>query len=145
MTCSPATAPRRGSPSRKNVTRRIHPPYKVIVGQSASRFVFHTNLALSCQGELFFQLLRFPSQNPLKGEYGMQRKIPRLLYTFAAASALSLLLGSSSFAYDWDNNPPGPWGGPGTNWENPPGAHGGPGASSNQWWRRGNPPGPVGG
>jgi len=38
----------------------------------------------------------------------MQRKIPRLLYTFAAANALSLLLGSSSFAYDWDNNPPGP-------------------------------------
>jgi uncharacterized membrane protein len=30
---------------------------------------------------------------------------------------------------DKDNNPPGPKGGPGTNWENPPGAKGGPGAS----------------
>jgi hypothetical protein len=27
------------------------------------------------------------------------------------------------------NNPPGPAGGPGTNWENPPGPAGGPGAS----------------
>jgi hypothetical protein len=30
---------------------------------------------------------------------------------------------------DKDNNPPGPKGGPGTNWENPPGPKGGPGAS----------------
>ena len=30
---------------------------------------------------------------------------------------------------DPDNNPPGPRGGPGTNWENPPGPRGGPGAS----------------
>ena len=30
---------------------------------------------------------------------------------------------------DRDNNPPGPKGGPGTNWENPPGPVGGPGAS----------------
>ena len=30
---------------------------------------------------------------------------------------------------DLDNNPPGPAGGPGTNWENPPGPKGGPGAS----------------
>ena len=30
---------------------------------------------------------------------------------------------------DNDNNPPGPRGGPGTNWENPPGPKGGPGAS----------------
>ncbi len=30
---------------------------------------------------------------------------------------------------DRDNNPPGPRGGPGTNWENPPGPRGGPGAS----------------
>lgn len=30
---------------------------------------------------------------------------------------------------DKDNNPPGPAGGAGTNWENPPGAKGGPGAS----------------
>ena len=28
---------------------------------------------------------------------------------------------------DPDANPPGPKGGPGTNWENPPGPHGGPG------------------
>jgi len=31
--------------------------------------------------------------------------------------------------YDRDDNPPGPAGGPGTNWENPPGPAGGPGAS----------------
>lgn len=31
--------------------------------------------------------------------------------------------------YDRDDNPPGPVGGPGTNWENPPGPAGGPGAS----------------
>jgi seryl-tRNA synthetase len=30
---------------------------------------------------------------------------------------------------DKDNNPPGPKGGPGTNWENKPGPQGGPGAS----------------
>jgi hypothetical protein len=33
---------------------------------------------------------------------------------------------------DRDNNPPGPKGGPGTNWENPPGPKGGPGASPNK-------------
>ncbi len=33
------------------------------------------------------------------------------------------------WARDRDDNPPGPAGGPGTNWENPPGPHGGPGAS----------------
>jgi hypothetical protein len=31
--------------------------------------------------------------------------------------------------FDKDNNPPGPKGGAGTNWENPPGPKGGPGAS----------------
>lgn len=31
--------------------------------------------------------------------------------------------------YDKDDNPPGPAGGAGTNWENPPGPAGGPGAS----------------
>jgi len=33
---------------------------------------------------------------------------------------------------DRDNNPPGPKGGPGTNWENRPGPQGGPGASPNR-------------
>jgi hypothetical protein len=36
---------------------------------------------------------------------------------------------------DRDDNPPGPWGGPGTNWENPPGPRGGPGASPDRVWR----------
>jgi hypothetical protein len=36
---------------------------------------------------------------------------------------------------DNDNNPPGPIGGHGTNWENPPGARGGPGASPNRYGR----------
>ena len=34
---------------------------------------------------------------------------------------------------DRDDNPPGPRGGPGTNWENPPGPMGGPGASPDRW------------
>jgi hypothetical protein len=55
---------------------------------------------------------------------------------------------------DRDGNPPGPRGGPGTNWENRPGPAGGPGASPDRrpfwkrFWRRdrdNNPPGPVGG
>ena len=39
-------------------------------------------------------------------------------------------------ACDRDDNPPGPRGGPGTNWENPPGPAGGPGASPDRrGWR----------
>ena len=37
--------------------------------------------------------------------------------------------------YDNDRNPPGPVGGPGTNWENPPGWRGGPGASPDRYGR----------
>ncbi len=36
---------------------------------------------------------------------------------------------------DFDNNPPGPRGGRGTNWENPPGPRGGPGASPDRFGR----------
>lgn len=36
---------------------------------------------------------------------------------------------------DFDNNPPGPRGGRGTNWENPPGWRGGPGASPDRYGR----------
>ncbi|MGR4862290.1 hypothetical protein [Caulobacter sp. LARHSG274] len=36
---------------------------------------------------------------------------------------------------DRDDNPPGPRGGPGTNWENPPGWRGGPGASPDRYGR----------
>lgn len=45
--------------------------------------------------------------------------------------AISLVFASSlgACAHDRDDNPPGPIGGPGTNWENPPGPVGGPGAS----------------
>lgn len=35
---------------------------------------------------------------------------------------------------DRDDNPPGPVGGRGTNWENPPGPRGGPGASPDRPW-----------
>jgi hypothetical protein len=39
---------------------------------------------------------------------------------------------------DHDNNPPGPMGGRGTNWENPPGWRGGPGTSPDRrYWRHG--------
>lgn len=38
--------------------------------------------------------------------------------------------------HDRDNNPPGPAGGRGTNWENPPGWRGGPGTSPDyRYWR----------
>ena len=77
----------------------------------------------------------------------MRRKTSRIL-SGLATGVFSLLLGSSVFAYDWDNNPPGSWGGRGTNWENPPGRVGGPGASPNRWgWRErdNNPPGSWGG
>ena len=37
---------------------------------------------------------------------------------------------------DRDDNPPGPAGGPGTNWENPPGPRGGPDASPDRPYYR---------
>jgi hypothetical protein len=49
----------------------------------------------------------------------------------AALPVILLLLASASPAQAWPhrhNNPPGPAGGPGTNWRNPPGPRGGPGA-----------------
>ena len=53
---------------------------------------------------------------------------------FAAAaiallSALPGICAARDYPNDRDDNPPGPAGGPGTNWENPPGSKGGPGAS----------------
>ncbi len=76
-----------------------------------------------------------------------------------AALMTGLVLGTATFAlaaHDPDNNPPGPRGGAGTNWENPPGPRGGPGASPDaKPWRPwiirklfdndNNPPGPRGG
>ncbi len=43
--------------------------------------------------------------------------------------ALCFAVVPAACAHDRDDNPPGPVGGPGTNWENPPGPVGGPGAS----------------
>lgn len=62
-------------------------------------------------------------------------------------AALASLATASAYAVDRDNNPPGPAGGRGTNWENPPGPAGGPGASPNRRLRDrdNNPPGPAGG
>ena len=58
-------------------------------------------------------------------------------------SILLMALGASFDAdaarhRDRDNNPPGPVGGHGTNWENPPGWRGGPGASPDRRWYRHN-------
>lgn len=51
-----------------------------------------------------------------------------------AALAALLLAGSAATAEARYWNPPGPRGGPGTNWHNPPGPVGGPGASRHGWW-----------
>jgi hypothetical protein len=70
------------------------------------------------------------------------------------AALLAVFAASPAAARDRDGNPPGPVGGPGTNWENPRGPAGGPGASPDRRpWRPhlprhdhdGNPPGPAGG
>jgi hypothetical protein len=58
----------------------------------------------------------------------------------ALGLCLALALGVAS-AEARPHNPPGPAGGPGTDWRNPPGPYGGPGASPYRW----NPPGPRGG
>ena len=76
-------------------------------------------------------------------------KIRTVFWNLIAVGALSALCVSPALARDWDNNPPGPRGGPGTNWENPPGPVGGPGTSPNArpgkkaWYY--NPPGPIAG
>jgi hypothetical protein len=44
-------------------------------------------------------------------------------------AALTVFGATTAMAHDRPNNPPGPVGGPGTNWHNPPGPVGGPGAS----------------
>jgi hypothetical protein len=56
-------------------------------------------------------------------------KLPRLLFLAAAALTFAGAADARDYPRDRDNNPPGPRGGPGTNWENPPGWRGGPGAS----------------
>ncbi|NTV96593.1 MAG: hypothetical protein HGA75_14475 [Thiobacillus sp.] len=51
-------------------------------------------------------------------------------YTQALLFAvMTALTATTALARDRDDNPPGPAGGPGTNWENPRGPAGGPGAS----------------
>lgn len=60
----------------------------------------------------------------------MHKTIRRTLASLCAAG-MALALNHPALAADSDDNPPGPIGGPGTNWENPPGPRGGPGASPN--------------
>ena len=54
----------------------------------------------------------------------------------AVVAALLMSAPAGLSAHDRDNNPPGPAGGRGTNWENPPGPAGGPGASPDRHPRR---------
>lgn len=70
-------------------------------------------------------------------------------YKAAASVLLSIGLLTSAHSRDYDNNPPGWKGGPGTNWENPAGPRGGVGASKDKRGtpkdRDNNPPGWRGG
>jgi hypothetical protein len=52
-----------------------------------------------------------------------------LLSRWLLAALISLSCSLPAVTFASDDNPPGPRGGPGTNWENPPGPRGGPGAS----------------
>ncbi len=76
----------------------------------------------------------------------MQLKKSIFIQSFLLLSAFTFLTGLPlAQARDRDNNPPGPIGGRGTNWENPPGRAGGPGASPDRRHWHGNPPGLAGG
>ena len=60
------------------------------------------------------------------------------LQSMAVLAGVLLALAGAADArhHDHDGNPPGPIGGPGSNWENPPGWRGGPGTSPDRhWWR----------
>jgi hypothetical protein len=72
----------------------------------------------------------------------------KMLKLAGVLAAAGLMAGTAACAYDpygapgygpgygyrdRDGNPPGPAGGPGTNWENPPGPRGGPGASPDRY------------
>jgi hypothetical protein len=61
--------------------------------------------------------------------------IKSVLSIASAAMLLASGISGCAMAKDRDNNPPGPRGGPGTNWENPPGPRGGPGTSPNRIFR----------
>jgi len=57
-------------------------------------------------------------------------------FSILATTLLAFAVAGSAIARDRDHNPPGPRGGPGTNWENPPGWRGGPGASPDRRYYR---------
>ena len=79
---------------------------------------------------------------PITGNDSRGFNASRMLYTAALTAGFLLATVTFALSADRDNNPPGPVGGPGTNWENPPGPVGGPGASPDRrrWsrvgWRR---------
>ena len=63
-------------------------------------------------------------------------KARHLLVAGIVAMGMAGTAGAQHWRHDRDDNPPGPRGGPGTNWENPPGWRGGPGASpDHRFWR----------
>ena len=77
----------------------------------------------------------------------MTRTHHSILTTLALVAAIGLTA-PAAYAKDKDNNPPGPRGGKGTNWENPKGPVGGPGAGPDHRPFQDtdtNPPGPRGG
>ena len=64
------------------------------------------------------------------------RNSSRMFRIAALSTGFLLATATVALSKDYDGNPPGPIGGPGTNWENPPGPVGGPGASPDSRWTR---------
>lgn len=90
------------------------------------------------------QVLIFTNETQ-QGRGGLQQEIIHMRRTMRA-TLVALLVATtfSASVAEARRNPPGPLGGPGTDWANPAGPIGGPGASPYRWWL-GNPPGPIGG
>jgi Mg-chelatase subunit ChlI len=76
--------------------------------------------------------LKFVHQENLQGKMQDEQEMQAAKQDFKDSVTEAHQEGYLHPKIDKDNNPPGPKGGPGTNWENPPGPKGGAGASPNR-------------